>query len=130
MMAQRLFCFRGKTPETGFKFGVEMGQVVFGQREDVVGTVLKGRGFDFDDAQAKVEILAEKAIRHHSGQVSIRCGNDAHRHLGGFGFADPVENTGFKKTKQFGLRFQTQVADFIEKQGAVVGRLDQACFAG
>ena len=96
------------------------------ERKDVFLAIAQRRNEDRDDGEAVVQILAELAFAHCFFEVAIGGGDDAHVHLDIAEAADAADHLIFEHTQQLGLEQGREFADFIEKQGAAVGRFKQA----
>ena len=100
----------------------EVGNVffVFAQRRDVDG----------HDIQPVVEILAKGAFFERGAQIAIGGGDQAHVHFDRARAAEPLEFALLQNAQQLHLRGRRNVADFIEKQRALVGQFEFSGLAG
>jgi hypothetical protein len=78
-----------------------------------------------DDVDAIEEILAEPAVGHHSGQILVGGGNDAHRRLELFNAAEPAELPLLQHAQELHLHRRGHLADFVEEQRPLLRRLDE-----
>ena len=99
---------------------------ILGELGNIANPFPERRHHHPDHAQAVIKIGTELSVAHHLLQVAAGCRNEVDIH--GF-LADPAERPDlaiFDDFQQLGLGAQIEFADFIQKQGAAVGRLDQA----
>ena len=80
-----------------------------------------------DDVQAVEQILAERPLLDHVAQVAIGRGDDAHVDDASAAVgADLLQLARFEESQQQALHPQRHLADFVEEDGAHVGRLELA----
>ncbi len=118
---ERLHCCFGKDrlgahllQEVGNKFRHVL--AAFGERGEV----------QRKDIQAIKQVFAEAAVRNRLLKILVRGRDDADIDRLGFIAADALDLTFFKHAKQFHLHIGRHVADFVEKDGAAVRRLESA----
>ncbi len=96
-----------------------------------IATAFAQRGkMDWKDVQAKVEVFAECAGGHHFRQVAVGGGDDSDIDLASSGAAQRFELAFLQHAEEFGLEFQRQLADFVEEDGAAVGKREPAFTPG
>ncbi|PMQ17976.1 hypothetical protein JaAD80_02955 [Janthinobacterium sp. AD80] len=96
------------------------------QHQDVGRTLDQRRQAQLDHVQAVKQVFAEGAGTDHGRQVGVAGADDAHLHLPFAVRAEALEAARFQHAQQFHLPGQRQVADFVQKQGAAVGRIELA----
>ncbi len=96
------------------------------QQGDILAALAQGRQGDADDVEAVEEILAESAAADLVFQILVGGGDQAHIDLDVAGAAHPAEFALLQHAQQLDLHHRRQFADFIEKQGAAVGDLEEA----
>src|SRR5277367_36946 len=82
---------------------------------------------DGDYVQTKVKILAERAVAIFRLEVTVGSSHDADIYLHLLIAAYRADFFLLQNPKQLGLQLQRQLADFVEEDGAAVGRLEQSC---
>jgi len=103
---------------------------MFGNRNDVIAPLVQRRDFDFYDSKTIVQIWPEMSLRDHAGKVFIGGRHNPRLNRPLVGAADPVILPVFKETQKLGLGLHVQVADLIQKQGAVGRFFYQPFFSG
>ena len=93
---------------------------------DVVAAIAQRRQVQLEHAEAIVQVFAKSFVADVLLQILIRGGDDAHIDADFLGRADGQERMAFQNSQQLGLAFQRQLADFVEKQRAQVGLLEEA----
>ena len=96
------------------------------KQRDVVAAVAKRRQVQLEHAEAIVQVFAEAFVADVLLQVLIRGGDDADIDADFFGRADGQKRMAFENAQQLGLAFERQLADFVEKQRAQIGLLEEA----
>src|SRR5712692_8202810 len=76
-----------------------------------------------DDIEPVIQIVSKRAAFHGFFKIAVRRRDDAGVHLDDFGAAQPTEFFSFKHAEKIYLRFERQLPDFIEEQGASIGKL-------
>ena len=99
------------------------------QQRDVFAPIVERRQLDVDDVQSVVKIFAEATFAHELLQIAVRRRDDAHVDLHCFGAADRAHLVLLQHAQQFDLQPHRHVADFVQHQGAALGRLEQAAVA-
>ena len=84
------------------------------------------RQLDLDDAQPVVEVLAERALRDHRGEVAVRRGDHARVERHRPGVADALERALLQHAQQLGLQLERDLGDLVEEQRALAGELEPA----
>ena len=96
------------------------------QSRDVFPAVPQRGELQSEGVEPVVQILAEAALGHQICQVLVGGGNHAHIYRNSVVRAQACDTAFLQHTKQPCLQRQRHVANFVEKQGARVGRLEQA----
>ena len=94
-----------------------------GELRNVRTALAQGRHLDRKDVQPIEEVRAERTCLNRFLQVSIRGGNHTNVHVYGFVASHRFKFPLLKNSQEFDLRCQRQLADFIEKNRAAVGKL-------
>ena len=104
-------------------FGVKR-QIMPEQQRHILATFAQRRQQDLDGVEAKQQVGAESPfIAEHRRRHVGRCDDpDIERHAAVA--ADRRYPALFERGQQLGLQVQRQVADFIEEDGAAIGRLE------
>ncbi|MBP1637187.1 MAG: hypothetical protein H6Q10_3761 [Acidobacteria bacterium] len=105
----------------------EVGEEVLDQRRDVLLALAQGRDVQVNDVQAVVEILPERPLRDHLGQVPVGRGDhpDVH-HAGRAVGADLLQFARLEEPQEQALHPQRHLADLVEEDRALVGELELA----
>jgi hypothetical protein len=99
---------------------------MFDERGDVFAALAQGRQAQGEDEDAVKEILAEFAVADLGFEVAM-CGDyDANIDGDGALAADAFNFSFFEDAEEFGLHSERHVADFVEKDCAVLGLLELA----
>src|SRR5438045_2200050 len=93
---------------------------------EVVLALAEWRYFGRDHVEPKVQVFAKGALSDALFKIVAGSGDDAHLGLTGDVFAHPLVFTFLKKSKQLGLDFHGQVANFVKEQRATGRGLDFA----
>ena len=94
------------------------------QLRDVLAPLAQRRQPDRKDAQPVVEVVAERTVSHHSPEVAVRRGDDAHIHFLRLRRPEPFERSLLQHAQQLGLQFERQIANLVEEEGAVMRELE------
>src|SRR4029077_18873617 len=78
------------------------------------------------NVQPVKQILTELMVANHSRQVSMRRRDQANVDMNCFVAAQPLELLLLQSAQQFRLQLQADVADFIQEQSALIGKLETA----
>ncbi len=97
------------------------------QREDVLPPVPQGGEEDGDHVEPVVEVLPERAPRHHLFQVGVRRRDDPDVHGYGPVLPEALERPFLQNAQQLHLRGQRDVAHLVEEDRAA-GRLLEPAF--
>ena len=81
---------------------------------------------DHHHVEAVIQILPERFVADGGFQIVMRGGQHAHIHGNGFAAAEPLQAIFLQHAEQLHLRARRHVADFIQKNGAVIGLLKPA----
>ena len=79
-----------------------------------------------NDVEAVIKVLAKLFLFDHLGQVLVGCGDHPHVDLHRIESADRAHRKILQYAQHLGLQGQGHVADLVQKQGAPIGRLEQA----
>ena len=103
-----------------------MFQVMLRESKQVARARAQGRHLHGDDVQSEIQILAERAFGHALLQVTIGRRNDPQAGLSRHVFSEPFIFPFLKQAEQLRLDLHGEIADFVEKKRAALGRLDLA----
>ncbi|MNH10705.1 hypothetical protein D3C79_701920 [compost metagenome] len=95
-----------------------------GQDQHVIAAFAQRRNRHRIDRQTMVQIGAEQAFANAVRQVAVGGGNDAHIHMQRLVRPQALDLAVLQGAQQFGLHAQGQLADFVEKQRAAIGRIE------
>ena len=126
---QHLHGLRGEPLLLALVLGGEQADEVLGQERDVLPPLVQGRQFQADHVQPVEQVLAEGVFLDRLLEVAVGGRNDAHVHRHRLGTAHRPDLPVLEHAQQLDLDVQRHVADLVEEQGAVVGRLEQAGIA-
>jgi hypothetical protein len=101
-------------------------QEVLGQDRDVARARAQGRHHDVDHRQSIVEVLTELTEPDHLAEIAVGGRHDAHVDLERPRAADPLEALLLEHAQELGLARQRHLADLVEEERALVGRLEAA----
>ena len=79
-----------------------------------------------ENVDAMVQILAERALLDQFVEIAVRRHDHANVHRNGAIAADALHLALFQHAQQLRLHHQRHVADFVQKQRAVIGLLELA----
>ena len=96
------------------------------ERGDVLGAFPECRQGDLDHLQAVVQVLAEAPLLDLGLEVAMGRRDDANVDLDRRVAADPLEGVLLQDAEDLGLRLRGHVADLVQEEGALVGRLELA----
>jgi len=82
-----------------------------------------------DDVDAVIEVFAKSALADGILELVIGGGDQADIDFDGAGAAEAHEGAFLEDAQDFGLHAGGHVTDFIQKNGATAGALEQALFA-
>ena len=99
---------------------------MFGERNDIFGTLAQRRNAKLKLSETMKEILAEAAFAHRGFEILVGGGNDADIHLDLAMPAETVEGLAIEHAQQLDLRLQLQFADFVEEERALVGQFEES----
>src|SRR5450755_41591 len=98
------------------------------QRHDVFRAIPHRRQYDLNHVQPEVEILAEGAFLDSFPQIFVSGGDHAQVQLDILKAAEPAEILVFQHAQELGLEHQWNLANFVKKECALVGQLEDAAF--
>ena len=96
------------------------------QNRYILGRLAQGWCLNIDDAQSVIEICAKLFFSHGGFQVAVGRGDDAHVDRHRRAAADAVDGAFLQHPKDLRLCRETQIADFVEEQRALVGGFEFA----
>src|SRR5207245_2770216 len=96
------------------------------EQRDVVAPLSQRRDADDDDPQTVEEVLAEFPFRDLRLEIGVRGGDDARVDRHRVVRADPLDLPLLQRSEELHLRLERKIADFVEKNRALVGRLEEA----
>ena len=99
------------------------------QQRNIALALAQRRQFDLHHVQPEEEVLAEPAGADGRFQVAIGGGDDAHVECARVRWRPPAEFALLQHAQQLGLQIHGQVANFVEEDGAAVGRFEQSRLA-
>src|SRR5690242_11709847 len=94
-----------------------------GQHRYVFYALTQGRNCEWNHIESIEEIFPEVAPLNLVVEILVRCRYYAGIHLNPLRGADRFKTMLIERTKYFGLRSETHVADFVKKKGASVSLL-------
>ena len=97
---------------------------VISQDHSIARTISQGRHSDCYPINPIEQVLAKFSLCHLARQILVCCADDAHVHLYRSTSADALDNLVLQKAQQFDLQRVRQVANFVEKERATMGRFD------
>lgn len=106
------------------------GQEVHGQVENILAALPQRRQSQGDHVEPEEEILAESSRLYFCLEVLVGSRDNAYVDGAWMAFAQPSYLALLKDSQQAHLRGGRDVADFVQKQGAVVGRFEQTDAVG
>ena len=101
-------------------------QGVAKEQRDVLDPLAKRGHADRDEVEPLVEIAPESALLDLALQVAVGGGDDSHVRPALPRVADPLERLLLEEPQELGLDLDRELADLVEKQGSLVGRLHLA----
>src|SRR5438093_10265043 len=104
---------------------VEGGDEVAGERLDVVRPAAQRRQVDGAHVQAVIQVVAERALPYHVGEVAVGRGDDPDVDADRVGGADTLDLAVLEHAQQLHLHPERQLADLVEEDGAAVCRLEE-----
>ncbi len=110
-----------------FSGGVAIKEIVRELR-DVGAAFAQARDVDGYDVETEIEILAKSSGAVGGFEIAIGGGDHADVHRNFFIAADRTHFFFLQDAQELGLHFQRKLADFIEKNCAAVGCLEEAGF--
>src|SRR5580700_3179053 len=102
-----------------------MDEVLY-QHRNVVPSFAQWRDTNRKHIQAIVQVHPESSFRCHVLKMLIRRRDDPRIDSSGMRASEPFELLLLDRAEELGLQFDWQIADFVEKQRAAVGRLEAA----
>src|SRR5439155_7049763 len=108
--------------------GAEFVQKMAGQDRNVCGAVAERGNEERNDIETIKEILAKPAVQDFLFEIFVGGGDDADVDTTGLVRPDRFEALLFEYTQHFGLRAETHIADFVEKESPTVRLLKLAYF--
>lgn len=107
----------------------EPGQKLVGQGEDILLALAQGRDVDADHVEPVEKVRAEQSPLHLLLQIAVGGHQQPEVQLDLPGAGQALDGLFLNELQKLGLDMGRQLADLIEKQCAVVGKLDLADLA-
>ena len=107
----------------------EPGQKLVGQGEHILPPLAQGRDVDADDVEPVEEVGAEKAPLDRLFQIAVGGHQKAEIQLDPLVAGEAFDGLLLNELEQLGLDVGGQLANLVQKEGAVVGQLDFSDFA-
>src|ERR1700758_440468 len=104
---------------------ITVDKVVY-EQWNILFALAQRRQFDGKNIEPVVEITAKGPVRDGRLQVAIGGRNHAHVGANGFGATDALEFVFLQNAQQCDLRFQREIADFIEEERSAFCELEAA----
>src|SRR5271168_5313523 len=101
-------------------------QEVIGEEWNILATFAQAGYANGDDIQAVVEVFAKSAVGNLTVEIAIGGGNDADVDGNFSGAADGADGALLEHAQQFDLHGHGHLADFVEKNCALVGDFEEA----
>src|SRR6202021_1692856 len=96
---------------------------IVNQQWDVLASLTKWWYLNRKNIEPVKQILAELIVADHHRQISMGRRDKANIDMNGLVAAQPLEFLFLQRAQQLRLQLQTNVADFIQEQSAVIGKL-------
>ena len=123
---QSLHCFRGDLLNVAAEFAAEATEEVFEEHGEVFAALAQRGKVDGEDAEAVVEVGAERFLVGHGFEVAMSGGDEADVGADGLVSTDAFEGLFLEESEDFGLEGEGHVADFVEEDGAAIALLEFA----
>jgi len=91
-----------------------------GQQRNILAPRTQRRYRDRKHVDPVIQVIPERALRHHAGEITVGRGDDTDIDGQGTAATDPLEGLLLQDTQQLGLRLRGQFADLVEENGAAV----------
>src|SRR6185436_16475784 len=105
---------------------VEIPNECGGEIRYVPAALAQRRQLDLDDIQPEIEVAAESAGRDFCSQIMMARRDDAQIDAARFERSDAGDLAGCEDAQQLCLKRRRQLGDFVQKQRAAVGQLEQS----
>ncbi len=106
----------------------QLPEKMLNQLGDVLPVLTQWRHGDRNHVQPVIQILAKSLLLDEPFEVLVRRGDDADVDAHRFARTDAFKDFFLQHAQEFHLHIERNVADFIEKEGAAVGRFEAADF--
>src|SRR5258706_5442245 len=100
------------------------------QPRDVVPALAQGRQGERKNIESIIQVISESTLSHHLGQVAIRGGDETNVHANRPRAPQSLEFLLLEHAQQLWLQLQRNVADFVEKQRALICQLKTSQLLG
>ena len=107
--------------------GIELGEMP-NQFRNVFSTLPQRRNVDRKYFQSVIQVLAKCRLLYHAGQIAMRSGDQPHIHFMSAVAAEPLKFLLLQNAQQFRLKFERDVADFVQKERALVRQFKASHF--
>src|ERR1700676_1975255 len=118
--------FRGDSSDGLLHDGAKALQKMACEQRNVFAAFAQRRQLDWDDAEAIVKILAETAFGNFLFEIFVGGGDDPDIDVNLFVAAEGADLSFLQDAIELDLHGQAHVADFVHKESAAVGSLEEA----
>lgn len=101
-------------------FHLELFEVIFRQRDDIIPAGAQRRQLQVDDVDAVIEVAAEPALVYHLGKITVGRGDDADIEVDLLARADALKLIFLQNAQQLRLGEERHLADLVEKERAAL----------
>src|SRR5581483_2508507 len=105
---------------------VELLEEEVDERRNLVTPLAQRRNADLDDVEPVIEVLAELVGTHGSLEIAIGGGNEPHIRIDDLLATDARELPVLEHVKELRLQPERHLADLVEEERALIGRLELA----
>src|SRR5208337_4415713 len=110
----------------GFNTAVHQARVflheIAHQQGDIFAAFAEGWNHDGEDVQAIVKVAAKKALFNHVSEVAVCSRHDANINPNSAGSTQSLKLSFLQYAQELGLKFERNIADFVEEKGSVVSQ--------
>src|SRR5580704_16115534 len=93
------------------------------QFRNVLRTLPERRNVDRKYFQSVVQVLAKCRLLYHTGQIAMRGGDEAYVNFMSAVAAEPLKFLLLQNAQQLRLKFERDIADFVQKERALMCEL-------
>ena len=105
---------------------VDVAQNVFHQKRDVVLVLAQRRQIDMKHIQPEIQVLSQLPAGHRFLRILVCCRKHAHIHRRLAFASQPPYFAVFQNAQKFRLRRRGHLSDFVQEQGASIGKFEAA----